>query len=91
MAYDIYITTKLKPTESHKITCNLIAKIIIGTETKRTCHVTTANTPRLLYAFMMAPAANMNPNGTSRSTILKSEDTCIKNLQVHPSIGNIQM
>jgi hypothetical protein len=46
--------------------------------TNRTCHVTAANTPRLLYAFKLAPAANINPNGTSRSTILKSEDTCIK-------------
>jgi len=27
---------------------------------------------------MLAPATNINPNGTSRSTILKSEETWIK-------------
>uniref|UniRef100_A0A0A9HNK2 Uncharacterized protein n=1 Tax=Arundo donax TaxID=35708 RepID=A0A0A9HNK2_ARUDO len=46
----------------------------------RTCHVTTANTPRLLYAFKLALMENMKANGTSRSTILKSEETRLSTL-----------
>jgi len=62
---------------NHTFTCSLIAKTIIGTAMNRTCHVTTASTPRLLYAFKLALMLNMKENGTSRSTILKSEETCM--------------
>lgn len=74
-----------------KNTCNLIANTIIGTEMNRTCHVTTANTPKLLYAFKLALTLNMKENGTSRSTILKSEETCMTKQKVNPSIENHQM
>ena len=76
------VTTKLLPNKSHEFTCSLIAKTIIGTAMNRTCQVTTASTPRLLYAFKLALMLNMKANGTSRSTILKSEVTCMAKYQV---------
>lgn len=49
-----------------------------GMATNKTCQVTATNTPRLLTVFEVAPKAKIKPNGTSRSTILKSEETCME-------------
>jgi len=48
--------------------------------TNRTGQVTIANTPRLLNAFNVEHNVKIKLNGTSRSTILKSEDTCMETI-----------
>jgi hypothetical protein len=58
------------------LTCIRMAKTIISTETNKTCQVTTANTPRLLNTFNVALVAHTNVNGTSKSTIVRSDETC---------------
>lgn len=57
------------------LTWSRIAKYTVGIETKRTCQVITARTQRFEYAFIVAPQANINANGTSRSTMLRSDET----------------
>ena len=56
-----------------------MAKTIINTETNKTCHVTPANTPRLLYAFNVALVAETKATGTSKSTIVRSDETYTSN------------
>jgi len=61
---------------SCSITCKLIARKIIGTDTNKSCQVTTASTKRAEQAFMVDETEKIRPNGTSRSIILRSEETC---------------
>jgi len=56
-------------------TCNLTVRYTNGMATNKTCQVTTANTPRLLNTLIVALKLKIKVNGTSRSTILKSEET----------------
>jgi len=48
----------------------------MGTDTNKTCQVTIANTPRLQPVFTEDATTKIRPKGTSRSTMLKSDETC---------------
>lgn len=72
----MHLINLLKEIHKCKFTCRQIARKTIGIATNKICHVTTARTPILEYAIMVLARAEIKVNGMSRSTILKSDETC---------------